>query len=146
MSAGPFELCQGMLRANERTELVMPKTLIILETPSHDLERAQFGLRMAVCRRCSARPVGSEDLGADAPRACEKECQLFVQLPRLLHAGHCIDPTVGSFQRIMKGHLKQLALSPAARGDESRSASCGLHPWAVQTQPAVDVLHNLIRN
>jgi hypothetical protein len=118
------------------------KHLTVLGTPLDALMRAQFGLRIAVCRLCSARPTGSETLGADLPRRCETGCQLFKRLPDLLETAICVDPMVGSLERSIEAQLTRLALLPP----RSANAEQDQHPWSHHKPAIVGVLQNLVRN
>jgi hypothetical protein len=107
-------------------------------------ERARFGLRIAVCTRCSARPAGSEALGAASPRACEPACELFDQLPALLRTARCIDPMVGSFGRIMEGHLKPLSRVGTASAGSPADDTCRPRPRFRHTEPIIRVLRRRV--
>lgn len=120
--------------------------LTILEIPSDLLERAQYGLRIAVCKHCSARPQGSESLGAASPRSCEEKCELFKQLPQLLRTAQCIDPMVGSFERIMERHLEELSQQGSGSERVLGGASRRGRAWSRHTRRIIPVLQNVIGN
>ena len=59
-------------------------------------------VRDAVCRRCIARPTGSESLAPDVPRSCEATCPVFARLPRLQRLAEQVDPMLRSRARVLE--------------------------------------------
>ena len=51
------------------------------QLPTLDLLRR--AVRHSICTRCEKRPVGSELFAPAISRACERECPIFANLPRL---------------------------------------------------------------
>jgi len=121
------------------------KHLTVLQSPTNCLEHARYGLRAAVCSRCSARPINSESLGAHVPWPCESRCELFKGLPGLLRIANCVDPMVGSFQRIVERHLDRLAESPNECVTTPTRSSVQAHPWIRHKKRIVLLLRNVLR-
>jgi hypothetical protein len=79
-------------------------------------ERAHLGMRVAVCRKCFRRPPGSEALGADVPRSCQGECELFANLPRLALVAACVDPSLGPAGRPAAAVIERICGAPGGPG------------------------------
>ena len=50
------------------------------------LEMTQRAVRSRICTQCYQRPHESEKLDAAIPRACEPQCTIFMNLPRIAAA------------------------------------------------------------
>lgn len=115
----------------------------MLRFPSNQAveDRARMALRNAVCRQCSERPAGSESLGCDVPRSCEARCRLFRALPRLCTVARCIDPMIGSFDRVMDHQVRQLC----SHGDIGGKEAADPHdPLACHRNVIVRELKNIV--
>ena len=121
------------------------KQLTVLQSPTNGLEQARYGLRAAVCSRCSARPTNSQSLGVGVPQSCEKRCELFKGLPGLLRIANCADPMVGSFRRIVERHLERLAEGQNVCVTTPIRTSVRARPWIHHNVRIVDVLRNVLR-
>jgi hypothetical protein len=79
------------------------------------IERA---VRQTVCPACPDRPPGSEDLGADVPRACQAHCTIFLSLPALYNISRQTagDPTA-SYELLMRNLICQKCQAVPTAGD-----------------------------
>ena len=78
----------------------------------------QRAIRHNVCTQCFLRPSGSEKLGSDQPRACEPDCQIFVNLPRLREIAGSVDsPTLGAYEHAIKEVVCQRCQADETSGD-----------------------------
>lgn len=87
-----------------------------LMTVTEVAERAALGMRVAICKKCFKRPAGSEGLGAEVPRACQPECELFAHLPRLAEAAACADPILGPVERPVAAMVERICSAPEGPG------------------------------
>jgi hypothetical protein len=74
--------------------------------PSIDVLKQQ--LRHAVCRHCRWRPLGSESLDANVPRACEATCGVFRHLPVLARTAYLMDPMLRPPEMTLRHHILDL--------------------------------------
>ena len=95
--------------------------------PSPTLATIQNKMRAAICRRCPNAPRGSKSLGSGVPRACEPDCQLFRQLPRLKRAAELLDPTLRS-RRVELEHLISQIIAEERRGALGRGVAGAKSP------------------
>jgi len=72
-----------------------------------ELERARLSMRADICRDCPQRTNDGKPFDIDHQPACEKNCEVFKDLPTLLNTAKLLDPMVGSFERAMRGRIHQ---------------------------------------
>ena len=68
------------------------------------LDSLQRKLRSQICRRCYLRLPGSDRVGPDTPRPCERYCAIFTTLSQAWVIGEFTDPLVGSYEKGLR-HL-----------------------------------------
>lgn len=106
---------------------------------------AQRAIRSRVCVQCFKRPFGSERLGPQRPRACEGECTIFSNLPRLQEiAAQIHDPTMGPYETAIRDLVCQRCAASPTSGDyceERRTVQC---PLARYAPVVIDALEKLV--
>ena len=81
----------------------------MLYAPS--LKVVQQHVRAQVCASCSFRTPETDANGLDQPRACEKDCPLFVQLPVLAETAGQVDSLVGHPTRTLVHLMLEIGCS-----------------------------------
>src|SRR5688572_20033376 len=92
-------LCRSALRAHR----MIIQEVAMLHLPMIDVMRR--AIRERVCTGCFMRPAGSEQLGPNVPRECERACTVFVNLVplrKIAAAMEARDGSPGLFERAIR--------------------------------------------
>ncbi len=108
------------------------------------LDDMQHTIRSEVCTICQFRPEGSEKLGPDVPRDCERKCSIMKNLAKLDELAGRVDAVRDLDQQIIDGICQTCESSPTA-GDFCTRRFTQVCPMSVHGTQALDALIALHR-
>lgn len=75
---------------------------------SPNLKDVQQHIQAQVCADCLFRTPGTDAIGLNHGRPCEKDCPLFVQLSVLAETAREVDPLVGDPRRTLVRQMREI--------------------------------------
>ena len=82
------------------------------------IELLRRALRERVCTQCVQRPEGSEHDPPTQPRACEPQCTVFLNLPKLKQIARMVHaPTLGPYEEVFREEICSSCQASPTSGD-----------------------------
>jgi len=87
----------------------------VIMTRAPTIPSMEQRLRLAICPHCAWAKPAKKSGDVDAVRACEKNCPLFKQLPRIKQAADLLDPLLRNRHVVMRDVIRHIAREASAK-------------------------------